>query len=153
MNESDVNIEWQPSQIYHTAVLSSEGYLSACFHLSFQFAFTHRFCERLVALKGLQGGGAGSSGDCLLESFLAIDREVLDLVCTWWQLTSDRERLSSWSGTLSTLSRSLLVTTLACLLVMELGAEVGRKLFRGGMVWAREWLGLWIATSLRSLLW
>ena len=146
MNESDVNIEWQPSQIYH-----SEGYLRM---FSSQFSgCTHRFCERLVALKGLQGGGAGSSGDCLLESFLAIDREVLDLAQTWWQLTSERERLSSGSWTVSTLSRSLLVTTLGCLLVMELGAEVGRKLFRGGMVWAREWLGLWIATSLRSLPW
>ena len=28
---------------------------------------SHRFCERLVALKGLQGGGGGSSGDCLLR--------------------------------------------------------------------------------------
>ena len=44
---------------------------------------THRFCERLVALKGLQGGGAGNSGDCLLESGLAMDREVGDLEYTW----------------------------------------------------------------------
>ena len=43
---------------------------------------TDRFCERLVALNGLQGGGAGSSGDCLLESGLAMDREVGDTAYT-----------------------------------------------------------------------
>ena len=102
------------------------------------FSVTHRFCERLVALKGLQGGGAGSSGDCLLESFLAMDREVLDLAYTRSQPTSERERLSSpWSR-----DSVMLVTTLVCLLTIELGAEGGGKLFRGGMLEVRAVLGL-----------